>query len=226
VTDTGAKPAERRATRPSGWTKLALAVPGALALAFFGGFAAFVANVSGRPVPADPHADAIVVMTGDSARIDGGLRLLAEGRAGRLLISGVHPSVDQRTLARVMAPERQALLGCCIDLDHDARDTVGNAYFTGRWAEQRGYHSLIVVTSDYHMPRTLAELSRTMPAAELVPYPVSDGAPVVGEMLTRPRAMRLLLSEYVKYIGARLRLMVAPSGAALAGTAPAEAGAR
>lgn len=226
MTGAATDPAAEPPRRIGRGTKVTLVLLGAMALAFFGGFAAFVANVSGRPVPADPRADAIVVMTGDKARIDGALRLLAEGRAGRLLISGVHPSVSEKTLAGVVAADKQPLLGCCTDLDHDAQDTIGNAWFTGRWAQQRGYNSLIVVTSDYHMPRTLAELSRTMPGAELVPYPVNEGEPVVGEMLTRPRALRLLMSEYVKFIGSQLRLLVTPSGTAYARTAPARADAR
>lgn len=221
VTDAGSKPTRMPADRrTAAWTKLAAGALGLALVAFLGGFAAFVADVSGRRAPADPRADAIVVMTGDNARLDGGVRLLAEGRGGRLLISGVHPSVSRKTLAGVLAAQSRALLGCCIDLDHDAKDTAGNAFFTRRWAEERGYDSLIVVTSDYHMPRTLAELAWTMPGAELIAYPVRENAPAVDALLTHPHTLRLLMSEYVKLIGVRLRMLVAPAGAAHARPAP------
>ena len=55
------------------------------------GFVDFAERVAGAAPPADPRAEGIVVLTGGTARIDGALQLLAEGRANRLLISGRQP---------------------------------------------------------------------------------------------------------------------------------------
>ncbi len=204
-----AVPARRAARRSS--AKLRRRIATALlgltlftVVAFVAGFAAFVLAV-GRPAPADPHADGIVVLTGAGARIDGAVQLLAEGRADRLLISGVNPMVSEGALARTLDAARRPLLSCCVDLDREAEDTIGNARATGRWALQRGYRSLIVVTSDYHMPRSLAEMAGAMPGALLVPYPITDAA---AHPVLRPATLRVLVSEYVKYLGARVRLLV------------------
>jgi uncharacterized SAM-binding protein YcdF (DUF218 family) len=63
-----------------------------------------------------------------------------------------------------------------------------------------------VVTSNYHMPRAIVEMSHAMPDIALIPYAV------VGERWRdepwweNGTTFRLVLSEYVKYIAAGLRV--------------------
>src|SRR5262249_22677598 len=99
------------------------------------------------------------------------IELLAAGRGRRLLISGVHRATSAAEIARIN-PRYEGLVSCCVDLDHSAINTVGNAVETRRWVRDRGFTSLIVVTSAYHMPRTMAELEKQMPDTQLVPFPV------------------------------------------------------
>ncbi len=181
---------------------------GAVALAV--SFVDFAAAVAERTAPEAPQADGIVVLTGGSARIDAGLDLLAEGRAERLLISGVNPAVGADALADVLANDPTGPLSCCIDLGHAARDTIGNAVETGAWARDNGYDSLIVVTSDYHLPRALAELSAAMPETRLVGYPVHNHDLDFGTWWSQPDAVSLLTREYIKLLAARLRMAVGP----------------
>jgi len=61
-------------------------------------------------------------------------------------------------------PEHQRWFECCVDLDYTAVNTIGNAVETRRWALNHGFHSLVVVTSNYHMPRAMLELSHQLPA--------------------------------------------------------------
>ena len=110
---------------------------------------------------ARPPADGIVVLTGGSSRVSDAIELLANGYGQRLLISGVHPTnaaATSRGRCRT-----SSLLSCCIDLDRSAVNTRSNAAETRRWARDRGLKSLIVVTSNYHMPRAIVELSHAMP---------------------------------------------------------------
>jgi uncharacterized SAM-binding protein YcdF (DUF218 family) len=183
------------------------------ALAFILGFVAFARNIADATPPADPRAQGIVVLTGGSFRIDGALQLLAAGRAGRLLISGVNPMVTRQTLAATVAADLGEVLGCCVDLDHRAVDTIGNAAETRRWAEARSFTSLIVVTSAYHMPRSMAELARAMPRIRLIPYPVSNPELHLGDWWRSPYAFALLLREYGKFLLAEARLLLPPPAA-------------
>ncbi len=158
-----------------------------------------------------PRADGIVVLTGGTARIDGALALLAEGRAERLLISGVNPAVGRDAIAEMVPADLRPALDCCVDLDH-ARDTIENATSTGAWTTEQGFSSLIVVTSDYHMPRSMAELADAMPGVRLIAFPVSSPDLDLRRWWRDPVVFNLLIREYSKYLVAE-----APPAPPLAG---------
>jgi uncharacterized SAM-binding protein YcdF (DUF218 family) len=151
-----------------------------------------------------------VVLTGGASRISDAIELLAAGRGRRLLISGVHRATTTAAIARIN-PRYQGLVACCIDLDHSAINTVGNAVETRRWAKDRGFTSLIVVTSAYHMPRTMAELQQQMPDTLLVPFPVVTDRLRNERWWSSAPTARLILSEYAKYVMAKLRMQIEPA---------------
>jgi uncharacterized SAM-binding protein YcdF (DUF218 family) len=157
------------------------------------------------------RADGIVVLTGGSSRVADAIELLSEGRGKRLLITGVHRATSSREIARVL-PRYQPLLNCCVDLDHSAVNTLGNAAETRRWAKGLRFGSLIVVTSSYHMPRTMVEFAWQMPDVELIPFPV-----ISEKMRNEPwwtaGSMQLLLFEYMKYLVAQVRTRLEPASA-------------
>ena len=177
---------------------------GVTGLALSGGFLVFAA-VASQPANPTPVADGIVALTGGEARIDEALRLLADHRAKRMLISGVNPRTTRAALER-LAPEYAQLFDCCIDIGHWAQDTIGNADEAELWARQRGYSSLIVVTSGYHMARGMAELARAMPGVELLAHPVLASGQRADAWWTSPSATRLLVVEYLKLLPALARL--------------------
>ncbi|MCB1507371.1 MAG: YdcF family protein [Hyphomicrobiaceae bacterium] len=182
----------------------ALAIAG-LALAVGLSFFSFARTVTGAQIPSRPAADAIVVLTGDAHRIGVGMDLLQAGAAGRLLISGVHEATTRAAIASVTGDPLR-FFSCCVDLDHVAMNTRGNAEEAGRWVEANAYGSLIVVTSAYHMPRALAEFRAVMPQAELIGYPVVSEVARADNWWQSGAGWRLLVSEYLKYQYARLRL--------------------
>lgn len=187
---------------------------GALAVAL--GFALFVGALD-RYASVPVRADAIVALTGGSQRVEDALGLLASGKGGRLLISGVHETTTLGEIAR-LNPARAALLACCVDLDHRARNTIGNAIETRRWAAERGFSSLIVVTSNYHMPRTLLELANAVPDLEIIPYAVAPAGLDAAGWWREPTAARLLAVEYLKFLAVYVRTRVEgdPEGSAAA----------
>ena len=136
-----------------------------MAILFVGaavGFVGFLSQLRGVEIKPARNADGIVVLTGGSSRVSDAMELLAGGYGKRLLISGVHPTNAASDISRSL-PDNQSLLGCCVDLDRSAVNTRSNAAETRRWARERGFKSLIVVTSNYHMPRAIVELSHAMP---------------------------------------------------------------
>src|SRR5580693_8341714 len=175
------------------------------------GFVGFLSQLRATEAKPSRAADGIVVLTGGSSRVSDAMELLAAGYGKRLLISGVHPTNDASDISRSL-PDNQSLLSCCVDLDRSAVNTRSNAAETRRWAHERGFTSLIVVTSNYHMPRAIVELTHAMPDIRLIPFAV------VGEKWrdepwwTSGATVRLLLSEYVKYVAAEVRVRLADAG--------------
>ena len=173
-----------------------------------GGFAQFVSSLDRSEREPAARADAIVALTGGAQRIGDAIELLAQGYGTRLLITGVNEKTGREEIAKLNEAQRR-LVECCVDLDYRARNTIGNAAETRRWVTENGFGSLIVVTSNYHMPRTMAELDHALPDVRKVPYAVV-ALPPEGGIRSKLSSARLLGNEYVKYVAARLRTFVSP----------------
>ena len=175
------------------------------AVAVIVGFFGFAWVLPSQEVALDRKADGIVVLTGGTSRVSDALELLASGHGKRLLITGVNPGTTTADIARQTA-EYGRYLRCCVDLDYSALNTLGNAVQTRRWTLDRGFHSLIIVTSAYHMPRALAEVAHQLPDVTLIPYPVVSDRLRVEPWWSNGDTTRLVLSEYFKYLFAKVRM--------------------
>jgi uncharacterized SAM-binding protein YcdF (DUF218 family) len=173
-------------------------------IALLAGFVWYASLIDRETAP-EGDVDAIVALTGGPERIGEAVEQLATGRGKRLLITGVNRATNVDALARLV-PRYEALFDCCIDIDHSAINTIGNAVETRRWARERGFHSLMVVTSSYHMPRALAEISHQLPDATLLPFPVTTERQRAEPWWSNAGSTRMLVSEYLKYLVAIVRM--------------------
>ncbi|SNY90804.1 Uncharacterized SAM-binding protein YcdF, DUF218 family [Cohaesibacter sp. ES.047] len=145
-------------------------------------------------------ADAIVVVTGGAGRLERAVELLNEGLGKKLLISGVHPGYSNKTLQhRYKLTSEQ--IKCCVELDSQALNTVANATQTSLWAHNNDYKSLIIVTSAYHMPRTMLEMYRAAPDLHYQGHIVtkSDGRSLLARLFDLNN-FQLLSKEYGKLL--------------------------
>lgn len=197
------KPAQRWSWRRAlVRSALLLGLAGCLSIGW--DYSRFARGIESREPVTTPRTDAIVVVTGGSQRVGDAIGLLGADRGARLLISGVNERTSREELAR-LNPSSRDLLACCVDLDYRARNTIGNAIETRRWVRQHGFTSLLVVTSNYHMPRTLAELAHAMPGLRLVAHPVVTDQLDSAGWWRRWASVKVLVPEYVKFRAARLR---------------------
>lgn len=190
----------RSTVRVMAWTVTAAA----LLLAV--GFAVFVSRARTLTEAGNATADAVVVLTGGEDRISTGLQLLKEGRGRRMLVTGVNRKTVTPAELRKRYADTEELQRCCVDLGREAVDTISNADETREWAEAHGFSSLIIVTSSYHMPRSLTEFARAMPWVRLVPHGVASRHYQLHRWWLHYPTMRLLTAEYVKFLVARARL--------------------
>ena len=177
------------------------------------GLTAFAGRVDRyAPAAKPPRADAIVALTGASdTRLETGMRLLEEQKGGRLLLSGVNRDATREDVREVTRGFGD-LFDCCVDLGFQAESTLGNAQETADWARSHRFDSLVVVTSDYHMPRSLLELQSALPQATLHAYPVETDIVDAQRWWTSGDSAKRLTLEYCKYLVVLFREMVLSLG--------------
>ena len=198
----------RRRMRPARvFVRLVLALILLAAVAGIAGFLYFAETVAALEVPRDPKADAIVVLTGGYQRIDRAIGLLKKGAGDRLLISGVNPTTSGNQI-RKLTQSSSALFACCVDMGYEAVDTIGNANETARWISDHRFRRVLVVTNNYHMPRSLLELRVADQRTEFIAYPVVNSDLRNGNWLREPGVVKAMLSEYLKYSVARIRAII------------------
>ncbi|HVZ54607.1 MAG TPA: YdcF family protein [Pseudolabrys sp.] len=193
-----------------GFLTMTAAVVGGLVVGF--GFLWFAWTIPLDEPSLAPKADGIVVLTGAAARIPDAIELLAADRGQRLLITGVHRDTRAREIAR-LTPLYAKYFACCIDLDRSALNTFGNALEARRWAREHNFNSLIVVTSNWHMPRAMAEIRHQLPDITLIPYPVISEKVKSDPWWQNGETARLLFGEYLKYLFALTRMRLDPDSA-------------
>ncbi len=145
--------------------------------------------------------DAIVVLTGGSNRIKEGVDLLNKGMGEKLFISGVNQDVSIEDIISsenlVITTDRE------IVLDKKSKNTSQNAAQAMKWADENGFESIRLVTSWYHLPRSLAEFYDNNDSNDrdvtIVGHPVlSDN--VERRWWNSPKSFWLVMKEYHKFM--------------------------
>jgi uncharacterized SAM-binding protein YcdF (DUF218 family) len=158
-----------------------------LLLAWILGFAWFALFL---PAPAGTaKTDAVVVLTGGTNRIDRGLQIIRQGKARRMLISGVDRDVKPAELA-IQYKDAARIFDCCVDLGFRAVDTRSNALETARWVKRHNVKSVRLVTNNWHMRRARFELDQAMPSDIRI---VNDAVPAAP-------TFKVLFKEYTKFL--------------------------
>ncbi len=174
-------------------------------MAGFWGFAWHVNHLS--PPSPIPKAQGIAVFTGGSDRMREGLKLLSQGYGEVLLISGVNVRVKRGDIGFLQKHKNQVFRPN-ITLGHEAYDTTGNAEEAAQWAQELNISKIILVTSSYHMPRSLAEVHALLPHAKIIPYPVVPPRWRRMPWWQSPNGPWYMMSEYNKFLFVKVRQMI------------------
>ena len=134
-----------------------------------GGLLWFATNItySGSPDMEAP-ANAIIVLTGGTKRVQTGVALLKETSTTDLFISGVNPDVTEKDIL----PKEDGSL-CCITLGYKASNTRENAEEVAKWIDTKDIKTIRLVTSNYHMIRAMLEFQKLMPDLKVIAHPVT-----------------------------------------------------
>jgi uncharacterized SAM-binding protein YcdF (DUF218 family) len=178
---------------------LVVRVAAGLVLAWIGGFILFVLALPGRAAPGT-RTEAVAVLSGGPGRLARGVEVLKAGLAERMLVSGVHPSVQPGELAAA-AGIPEPLFACCVELGFEAESTRSNAEEVSVWVAKNRFTSLRLVTAAYHMPRARAELMARLP----------EGVTVVEDGVSAGLPLLPMLLEYAKFQASWVMLRVRPA---------------
>ncbi len=185
------------------WTRIAALAALLLIGGWVAGLVVFAEGVIRQTVPHNGQTDAIVVLTGEDNRLSASVALLKDGLADRVFISGVHNDVHADQLVRLLDTEASDL-DCCIEVGHVATNTRGNAWETADWIEVEQIGSIRLVTSNYHMPRSLLEFRRVIPHIDIVPHPIDSNLVVLNPWYGSLASVSLMAREFTKYLAVRL----------------------
>lgn len=147
-----------------------------------------------------PTADAAVVLTGGSNRLDAGFELLEQGHVRLLFISGVHHGVKVQDLLEQLKGKHDKDLSCCVTLGFGADNTAGNAAESMEWMKEEGIQSVYLVTANYHMKRAMLEFTRRDPDLTIFPYAVIPDKFDVKTWWSDNTLRPLIIREYTKYL--------------------------
>lgn len=144
------------------------------------------------------RADAIIVLTGGSNRVNSGFELYKNDVAKYLFISGINADVSpQKVMASAGVNIAREKLECCVKFGSNAEDTRGNAVEAKHWIESKDdIKRLLLVTSDYHMHRALMEFRYFLPDKTIYSYAVKSSLEKAGI----GRYIKVTLIEYNKLL--------------------------
>ncbi len=168
------------------------------------GFGIFVLYVFSFQLSEQNSADAIVAWTGGEYRIQTAINLLEQHKADKLLISGVNKTVNPDSFLGNISDEIREK----IDLGYQATTTKGNASETKTWILKNKFNSVILVTSFYHMPRSLIEFKRVLPNMPVTPYPIWPKDLTESTAWLHTRTAFHLVKEYHKFLIIKLHYLL------------------
>ena len=172
-----------------------------------GGFVWFAALINSYPPSADVHTEAIVVLTGGRNRIAEAIKLLNADKADKLFISGVSrasslAAIQRRNQVKIEYPEK-------VTIGRFATNTIGNAIESRDWVKQNKISSIRLVTSNYHIPRSIIEFKAQNPLLKIIIHPVYSEK-VSKKWWKSWHTFSLIFAEYNKFIYVYIRTRLQP----------------
>ena len=176
-----------------------------LVMLWLGGLAFFVYHINHFSMDTKSRTDAIVVLTGGRHRLAEAIRLLNEGMSDKLFISGVQKNISLRDLEKKNAIK--AFAGDKITLDKVATNTFENARETSLWIEKQNIRSIRLVTSNYHILRSVVEFRRWNKNVKIILHPVYSEK-ISASWWKSIDSFWFLAQEYNKFLVAYVRALV------------------
>ena len=130
-------------------------------------FIIFLQQIEYEEVIYNSSSDGIAVLTGGKGRITLGMELFKKNRNLKLIISGVDKKVSNKSIIPIDLKNKGN-----ITIDKDSESTYQNAKVINKWVKKNKLQNVTIITSYYHMPRSMFLMQSLTPMIKFYPYPV------------------------------------------------------
>ena len=141
------------------------------------------------------NIDGIAILTGGKGRIDLGLDLFTKQSNIKLIISGVDRKVSVKSVLPSKFQENKRIY-----IDQVSESTFENAVIIKDWAKKNQLYNIYIITSYYHMPRSMLLLNKFKEEVNYYAYPVKKEKSSHSNFLPDILFTLFLMQEYIKYL--------------------------
>ena len=161
------------------------------------------------------EAENVVILTGGSNRIKEGLKLIKNfSKLGSMnidiLISGTGKGFTKLNVNKLLSKNDplNIFIECCLELDNKSQNTRSNAIEILKWVNKNSIKQLILITSNYHMPRAVLEFKNKIPNLKIIKYPITPEKYNINNRIYSYETFSLILLEYCKFLIAKSRINI------------------
>ena len=183
--------------------KLALYIASLIILFFIYGLIFFFKKIQYNEINFNPQTDGIAVLTGGKGRINLGLELFNKNKNLKLIISGVDKKVSDKSII-----PNDFLNKSNITIDKDSESTYQNAKIVNNWATKYKLKNVSIITSYYHMPRSMILMQLLVPSVNFYAYPVKKKVSNKISFKEDIFYYFFLSEEYIKYLLSHLIIFI------------------
>ena len=183
--------------------KLALYIIFLIILSFIYGFIIFLKKIQYNKVNFNSQTEGIAVLTGGKGRINLGLELFDKNRNLKLIISGVDKKVSNKSIIPNNFKDKSN-----ITIDKVSESTYQNAKIINKWTSKYKLQNVTIITSYYHMPRSMMLMQLMAPNINFYAYPVKKKISNKISFKENILYYFFLIEEYIKYLLSYLILMI------------------
>ena len=154
----------------------------------------------------------VVILTGGTNRIKEGFEVIYKLDKKSItnlnvLVSGTGKGFSKLSLQEKLNPGFDLrLIECCVELDSVSHNTYSNAIETSKWVSKNNIEEILLITSNYHIPRSILEFQNKMPNLKILYYPIIPKKHQINKWLKSFETFSLIFIEYCKYIIANVRI--------------------
>ena len=183
--------------------KLALYISSLIILFLIYSLIVFLKKIHYNQVSFNYKTDGIAVLTGGKGRINLGLELFNKNKNLKLIISGVDKKVSEASIIPNSFKNKYS-----ITIDKESESTYQNAKIINKWTSKYKLQNVTIITSYYHMPRSMMLIQLLTPNINFYAYPVEKKISNKSSLRENSLYYFFLTEEYIKYLVSHLIILI------------------